>query len=190
MVAGHFGIAAAVKAKERAVPLWALMLATQWLDVLFVPLLMLGIERLDPVVGTAGGYGEVIIHADYTHSLVGAAIIAAVTGHFARMIWNKRTGIVIMLVVFSHWLIDLVMHRGDMPMLPGNPGGWQRVGFGLWRSPNASALLELIFVVGGAALYFNAARRTAGGVTSRVLLASGLLLVSGVIVLVLNFYGN
>lgn len=189
MVAGHFGFAAAVKAKERAVPLWALMLATQWLDVLFVPLVMLGIERFDPVVGTSGGYGDVIIHADYTHSLVGAAIIAAVTGHLAKMIWNKRAGIVIMLVVFSHWLIDLVMHRGDMPLLPGNPGGWQRVGFGLWRSPNASALLELIFVVGGAALYFNAAKQVAGGVTRRVAIASALVLASGLLVLGLNYAG-
>ena len=64
MIAGHFGFAAAVKSRERQVPLWALMLATQWLDVVFVPLLLLGVETLTPVPGTRGGYGEVIIHAD------------------------------------------------------------------------------------------------------------------------------
>lgn len=52
MVAGHFGFAAAVKSQERQVPLWALMLATAWLDILFVPLLLAGIERIDPVPGT------------------------------------------------------------------------------------------------------------------------------------------
>jgi hypothetical protein len=58
MIAGHFGFAAAVKSRERRVPLWALMLATQWLDVMFVPLLAMGIERIDPVPGTSGGpYG-------------------------------------------------------------------------------------------------------------------------------------
>ena len=38
MITGHFGLAAGVKSAERQVPLWALMLATVWLDILFVPL--------------------------------------------------------------------------------------------------------------------------------------------------------
>ena len=38
MVPGHFGFAAAVKSRVPSAPLWALMLATQWLDVFFVPL--------------------------------------------------------------------------------------------------------------------------------------------------------
>jgi hypothetical protein len=80
MVAGHFGLAAGVKAVERQAPLWALMLATAWLDVLFGPLYAAGIETLDSVPGTSGGYGNVIIHAGYTHSLVGAAVIAAAFG--------------------------------------------------------------------------------------------------------------
>src|SRR5689334_3913420 len=58
VIAGHFGLAAAVKAKTPAVPLWALMLACQWLDVIFVPLFLAGIERLEPVAGAKpGAYG-------------------------------------------------------------------------------------------------------------------------------------
>ena len=48
------------------------MLATVWLDVVFAPLPVAGIERLDPVPGTSGGYGNVVISADYPHSLVGS----------------------------------------------------------------------------------------------------------------------
>lgn len=55
-------------------------LATVWPDVIFIPLLAADVERFDDSPGTDGGYGDVIIHADYTHSLVGAAVIAAVTG--------------------------------------------------------------------------------------------------------------
>ena len=40
MIAGHFGFAAMVKSRERTTPLWALMLATVWLDIIFIPLLM------------------------------------------------------------------------------------------------------------------------------------------------------
>ena len=48
MIAGHFGFAAVVKSRERAVPLWALMLAAQWLDVLFIPLFVMGVEHPGP----------------------------------------------------------------------------------------------------------------------------------------------
>ena len=46
VIAGHFGLAAGVKSQERRVPLWALMLATAWLDVVFIPLYLLGIDHL------------------------------------------------------------------------------------------------------------------------------------------------
>jgi len=73
MIAGHFGFAAGVKAAEQQTPLWALMLGTVWLDIVFVPLFMIGIETIEPAVGMHSGYGANIIHTDYTHSLVGAA---------------------------------------------------------------------------------------------------------------------
>jgi hypothetical protein len=101
MVTGHFGFAAGVKAKERFVPLWALMLATVWLDILFIPLLVTGAETIDDAPGTDGGYGDGIIHADYTHSLVGALVISAVTGWLVTRWWGNRGGIVIGAVVFS-----------------------------------------------------------------------------------------
>src|ERR671924_1903396 len=121
MVAGHFGLAAGVKAKEQRAPLWALMLATAWLDVLFGPLFAMGIEDLRTLPG--GGYGDVIIHADYTHSLVGAVILAVLFGLVAAIPWGWRVGTVLGAVVFSHWLLDLVVHRADMAILPGDLGG-------------------------------------------------------------------
>ena len=54
MIAGHFGFAAGVKAAEQQTPLWALMLGAVWLDIVFVPLFLTGIEALEPVAGLAG----------------------------------------------------------------------------------------------------------------------------------------
>ncbi len=192
MIAGHFGFAAIVKSRERGVPLWALMLATQWLDVFFVPLFAIGIEHLEPVAGTTGGYGSVIIHADYTHSLVGAALIAALSALLAAAVWNRRAALVLGAVVFSHWLLDLVVHRGDMPLLPGNVGGFSRLGFGLWKAPLVSAAVELALVLAGAFLYFAAAaraERAAGRGTQTAYVASGLMILSGVVTLMLNVIG-
>src|ERR1700736_2776016 len=101
MIAGHFGFAALVKSRERQVPLWALMLATVWLDVVFVPLFMVGIERIQPAPGTHGGYGNGIIHADYTHSLVGPLVLSAVFGIVCSLRWGRRSGLVLALVSFS-----------------------------------------------------------------------------------------
>jgi len=194
MVAGHFGFAAVVKSRERAVPLWALMLATQWLDVIFVPLFLVGIERLDPAPGTMGGYGNAIIYADYTHSLAGAALIAALTGVFSAAIWNRRTGAVLGAVVFSHWLLDLIVHRGDMPLLPRNWGGYPRLGFGLWRVPVASALLELALVLAGSYFYFVAARDVERGAGRTKMTgastAAAIVLASGVVTLLLDVFGS
>jgi Na+-driven multidrug efflux pump len=67
MIAGHFGFAAAVKSREQETPLWALMLASVWLDIVFVPLFVMGLEKMEPVDAVHSGYGANIIHADYTH---------------------------------------------------------------------------------------------------------------------------
>ena len=156
MVTGHFGLAAGVKSKAQYVPLWALMLATVWLDVLFIPLYAAGIEEIDDAPGTDGGYGDVIIHADWTHSLVGAAVISVVSGWIATRWWGRRGGIVIGAVVFSHWLLDLIVHRHDLPIFPGNAGDI-RVGFGLWKAHGWAIAAEAALILVGAFLYRRAA---------------------------------
>ncbi len=192
MIAGHFGFAALVKSRERQVPLWALMLATVWLDVVFVPLFLAGKETMESVPGTRGGYGAHIIHADWTHSLIGAVVLSAVFGVIAAVPWGRRNGIVLGLVSFSHWLLDLVVHRGDMPILPGNFGGLPKFGFGLWRTPTAAIAAEFLLVTAGAWLYWRAAESVttaAGYGRTRATVASLLILVCGLGVLALDVSG-
>jgi hypothetical protein len=189
MIAGHFGFAAGVKAAEPQTPLWALMLATVWLDIVFVPLLLAGVETLQPAAGTHGGYGENIIHADYTHSLVGAAALSVVFGMACGSWWKLRSGVVLGLVSFSHWLLDLLVHRADMPLLPGDIGHFSKFGFGLWRVPQTAIAIEAFLVVVGAWLYWRAARsvsKAAGRRLTRAIIASLLIAIGGIGVLVLD----
>jgi len=190
VIAGHFGLAAGAKDAEPRAPLWVLMLATVWLDVLFVPLVLAGVETIEPAPGTSGGYGNAIIHADYTHSLVGAAILAVLFGLVAGSVWEQRVGIVLGAIVFSHWLLDLIVHRDDMPILPGNTGDLPRLGFGLWRYPALSMALELALVVAGAYLYWRAAERTMRGagiaVERRARMLALLILAAGVVTLAVD----
>jgi hypothetical protein len=193
MIAGHFGFAAGVKSRATEVPLWALMLAAVWLDIVFVPLFLAGIEGIETAPGLHSGYGAAIIHADYTHSLVGAVLLSLLLGWLASFFWGARSGVVIGLASFSHWVLDLVVHRPDLPILPGNLLDLPKLGFGLWRFPVASAALELVILIAGAYLYWRAASqavREAAQKSAIASLSAGLILVFGLVVLALDFTGS
>lgn len=192
MIAGHFGFAAAVKSREPQTPLWALMLATVWLDVVFIPLLLTGIETIQPADPAHTGYGTNIIHADYTHSIIGVFILSASLGLPAALLWGRRSGVVVGLVVASHWLLDLFVHRGDLPILPANIGDLPRLGLGLWRYPDLSASIELALVLIGGWLYWGAAKRVVeseGRGKAAAITSASLIVVFGVLVLALDFTG-
>jgi hypothetical protein len=192
MIAGHFGFAAIVKSRERRVPLWSLMLATVWLDIVFIPLFVAGIETLKPVPGLHGGYGENIIYADYTHSLIGALVLSAAFGLLFGVRWGKRCAIVLAFVSFSHWLLDLIVHRHDMPILPANAGNLPRLGFGLWQFKTASIVAELLLVILGALFYWTAASTVteeAHRGRTRAMITAVLILLCGLTVLALDVHG-
>ena len=94
MTPGHFGLAAGAKKFAPRVPLWALFLSTYLLDVVFVFLLASGVEALTPIdPAHPNAYGGILIHAEYTHSLVGAVLISAVAGWMGNLRWGRRGGI-------------------------------------------------------------------------------------------------
>lgn len=190
MIAGHFGFAAAVKSREPETPLWVLMLATVWLDIVFVPLYLSGIETMQPAEAGRTGYGASIIYADYTHSLPGVIALSAILGGFAALLWGKRPGMVIGLVAASHWLLDIFVHRADMPILPANIGGLPRLGLGLWRYPLLSFGVELALVLVGAWLYWRTASRVAkteGQGSRAAVITAALIGIFGVLVLWMDF---
>jgi membrane-bound metal-dependent hydrolase YbcI (DUF457 family) len=168
------------------------MLATVWLDIVFVPLFVMKRETLEPVPGLHGGYGQNIIHADYTHSLVGALLLSLIFGLFFVSRWGRRCAIVLAFVSFSHWLIDLVVHRHDMPLLPGNVGNLPKFGFGLWQFRTGSILAELFLVILGAWCYWRAASVVTAQAQrgrTRALITALLILVCGLAVLALDVNG-
>ncbi len=181
MIAGHFAFAAAVRARERSVPLWALMLATEWLDVVFVPLVALGIEGMQRAPGAPAGYGDGLFRIPWTHSLLGASVLAALFGLIGAARWGRRAGWVLCAVVLSHWVLDLIVHRPDLLLVPwGGPA----FGLGLWNARGGAIALELVLVLGASALYFRSAPRTTLG---RAAAAS--ILGSGLVTLGLNVLG-
>jgi len=162
MIAGHFGLAAGIKKLAPRLPLWSLFLATFFLDVVFIFFAAAGLEKIVPIdPANPNVYGGSLIHANYTHSLVGALIISAIVGVVAGWRWGKRGGYVIAGVVFSHWILDLIVHHPDLPIFPGNMGNLPLLGFGLWQYPIISATIDLVLVIGGVWFYYRAATQAA-----------------------------
>jgi hypothetical protein len=156
------------------------MLSTYLLDVVFIILVAAGLESFAPIDPAHPAYGQTAIQAFYSHSLIGAALIALIAGLLAAWAWGRRAGGVIGAVVMSHWVLDLLVHRPDLPILPGNAGNLPLLGFGLWQVPLVSAIVELALALVGAYLYYRSAENAAastgkgGEQRNRILVTTGL----------------
>ena len=132
MFAGHYAAALAAKAAEPRAPLWTLVAGAQLIDIGWGALVMTGIEhgRVDP---TLPGTALVLEHMPFTHSLpavIAWSLAAAILARYAlRLVWPAA--IVIAAVVFSHWLLDLLVHVPDLT-IAGQP---PKLGLGLWNHP-------------------------------------------------------
>ncbi len=163
MFVGHYGVSFAAKAAQKRLPLWLLFIAVQWLDVVWSGLVMLNVERLRIVQGFTEASSFDLYYMPYTHGLIGALALSAGSGAVVALFYRDRraaAGAMIAGAVFSHWLLDLVVHVEDLPLL----GDSYKVGFGLWRHVWISFPLEIAILVAGAAIYARAVpSRSPGG---------------------------
>lgn len=191
MIAGHIGVAAAAKSFDRKLPIWALLIASFLLDIVFAVLWAVGVESMQALPGTDGGYGDLAFSIDYSHSYAAAMLIALVVWIVTARWWGARGGFILGTVAFSHWVLDLIVHRPDMPLMLGNAGALPRVGLGLWDAPVAAAVLEALVLVGGVWLYWRSAPRDVpggrAGATQRSAVNAVLLLILGLGTLMVDF---
>ncbi|HMA81011.1 MAG TPA: hypothetical protein VKR81_08970 [Candidatus Binatia bacterium] len=155
MFIGHYGPALAAKPLEKRLPLWLLFVAVQWLDVVWSILVMFHVEKLRIVKGFTQGSSLDLYYMPFTHGLLGALALSTILGAIAALFYHERRMAIIVVVagaVFSHWLLDLVVHVPDLPLL----GNSFKVGFGLWRYLWLSFPLEIGSLVAGAVFYVRA----------------------------------
>ncbi len=155
MFIGHYGPALAAKPLAKPVPLWILFVAVQWLDVCWSVLVLNGIEKVRIVPGFTEGSPLDLYFMPYTHGLIGALILSLVFGAVAWLFVKDQKAAAIAVVagaVFSHWLLDFVVHVPDLPLI----GDTDKVGLGLWRWVWISLPLELATLFAGAIFYARA----------------------------------
>ena len=169
MFVGHFALGYAAKRAAPRLSLAVLIAAAQLADLLWPALVALGIEhvRIDP--GNTAVTPLDFVSYPYSHSLLLLAIWGVLFGLVVRMFAaGRRVFLVVFGLVVSHWVLDVVAHRPDMPLYPGGP----KLGLGLWNSVAGTACVELAMYAVGLWIYWRATRaRDAVGRWASALLA-------------------
>jgi membrane-bound metal-dependent hydrolase YbcI (DUF457 family) len=155
MFIGHVGVAFAAKKVAPRPSLGTLALAAQLVDGVWPLFLLLGWEKVEIVPGITAVTPLLFISYPYTHSLAAGAVWALLLGGGYYLLRRDGAGAGwIAALVLSHWVLDFVSHRPDMPLWPGGP----KVGLGLWDSVPATLAVEFALFGGGVWLYLSATR--------------------------------
>ena len=162
MFIGHFGVGFAAKRYAPRASLGTLFLATQFIDLLWPTLLLLDVERVAIAPGITVVTPLDFQHYPVSHSLLGVVGWAVLVGGGSLALrGTRREALVLALLVVSHWWLDVLVHRPDLPLAPF---GQVRVGLGLWNSMAATLLVELSLLFVGGWLYARVTRaRDAAG---------------------------
>jgi membrane-bound metal-dependent hydrolase YbcI (DUF457 family) len=156
MLLGHYAVALAAKRYAPRTSLGTLVLAAQFLDLLWPMFVLLGWERVNIVPGLMAASPFDFVYYPVSHSLLTAALWGVLLGGgYYVLRRNRRSAIVIAVAVLSHWLLDALMHRPDLPLWPGSA---TKVGFGLWNSVAATVAIEGLLLLIGLLMYVRATR--------------------------------
>ena len=148
MFIGHYGVSFAAKKSDPSVPLWVLFIAVQLLDVIWAPLVLLGVEKVRIVPGITASNPLDLYYMPYTHSLIAAVLWSAGAFALYRLAVRgagNRSATIVAAAVFSHWILDLLVPQPDLPVYDDTA----KVGLGLWNFPALALMLEAALLFGG-----------------------------------------
>jgi hypothetical protein len=155
MFVGHYGVSFMAKAQEKSIPLWILFFAVQFVDVLWAIFIFAGIEKVRIVPGFTATNPLDLYYMPYTHSLLGAALWSV----FGFLVYKflrggaARPAIIVGLAIFSHWILDLIVHIPDLALYDNS----YKMGLGLWNYPALAFGAEAVLLFAGIFFYM---RRT------------------------------
>jgi hypothetical protein len=152
MFVGHFGLGFAAKRVAPEVSLGTLILAAQLADLAWPTLVLAGVERFEIRPGITTVTPLDFVHYPWSHSLAALVVWGLAFGLGYRLLRRVPPLAVatLALLVVSHWFLDFVVHRPDLPLVPGSSA---RYGLGLWDSLPWTLALELALFAAGVALY-------------------------------------
>lgn len=158
---GHVAVGFAAKRLAPRIPVALLVLAATLVDVLWGIAVLLGLEHARIVPGITRASPLDLYDYPYSHSLLGGVLWALLFGGAYFIVRQRRAGALLLgLLVLSHWVLDVVSHRPDVPVFVSGP----YLGLGLWNSLPATIVVEEALAIAGIVLYARATKaRNAGG---------------------------
>jgi membrane-bound metal-dependent hydrolase YbcI (DUF457 family) len=150
---GHYSFSFAGKSADKRIPLWLLFIAVQFIDVLWSIFVLLGIEKVRIVPGITASNALDLYYMPYTHSLLGVLFWSALAYLVCQLVPSLRgvrTGLILAAAVFSHWILDLIVHGPDLALYDSVG----KMGFGLWNYRGAAFALEMAVLLCGAAIFY------------------------------------
>ena len=156
MFIGHFAAGFAAKGIDQKLSLGTLFLASQFIDLLWPIFLITGLEhvKLDP--GNTAFTPLDFVYYPFSHSFLSVLVWSCLFGYIYFLIRKNARGAVLLgALVMSHWILDLITHRPDLPLTI-----WSdfKVGFGLWNSVLFTIMLEGGIFIFGVILYLKITR--------------------------------
>lgn len=154
MFIGHFGFGFGAKALAPKVSLGTLFLAAQFVDLLWPTLLLSGAERVRIEPGATAVTPLLFEHYPISHSLLAVLGWSLLVGFAYLLLRRDRLGAVVLgALVISHWALDAIVHRPDLPLFPGSA---TVIGLNGWSSLPITLALEVPLFALGAWLYSRA----------------------------------
>lgn len=152
MFIGHFAVGFAAKRAAPHVSLAVLFAAALLADLLWPLFLLFGLEHvlIDP--GNTAFTPLDFVSYPWSHSLVMLIVWGLLFGLVYRLATRRRALPILAALVVSHWMLDWITHRPDMPLYPRGP----LLGLGLWNSVGGTILVEGLLFVAGVAVYLRA----------------------------------
>ncbi|HEY6306622.1 MAG TPA: hypothetical protein VI488_09225 [Candidatus Angelobacter sp.] len=156
MLVGHYAVALVAKRCAPETSIGTLAFAAMFADFAWCVFMLAGIEQAHFKSGMGAAQYLDATNIALSHSLLMDLIWGALlaTAYFWRRRY-PRGAWVVFLAVLSHWLLDFVSHRSDMPIAPG---GHKYFGLGLWNSVPATLVVEGGFWLLAIVLYARSAR--------------------------------
>jgi len=156
MFIGHVAVGFAAKRVAPKTSLGLLIAAPLALDLLWPVLVLVGVERVRIDPGNTAFTPLAFTYYPWSHSLLMSLVWSVLAG-VAYWLWRRYAvgALVLGAGVFSHWVLDAVSHRPDMPLYPG---GATMVGLGLWNSVPATLVVECLMYAAGVWLYARATK--------------------------------
>lgn len=161
MFIGHYGIALAAKRVDKNISLGLLFFATQFADILFFTLVLLGIESMSFVPGITVVSPLDFTYYPYSHGLAASFLWTGLFSALFKIAPSKpdsnknRIAFAMGATLLSHFLLDAIVHRADLPLLGGDS---YKIGLGLWNYVFASFLIEFLIFLSGLWIYLKSTK--------------------------------